>query len=158
MNKIINFFHTLISSFQKTYREKYKEFLKIDFPRVPYPKDKETFWQLVKLGGEIRQIHLLESSKVENYITEYPIDGDNIVVKPEYKNGNVYINQTQYFANVPIVAWNFYIGGYQPAQKWLKDRKDRKLEFDDILHYQKIIVALSETSRIMGEIDRIEIE
>jgi len=125
---------------------------------VPYPKDKETFWQLVQLGGEIRQIHLLESSKVENYITEYPIDGDNIVVKPEYKNGNVYINQTQYFANVPIVAWNFYIGGYQPAQKWLKDRKDRKLEFDDILHYQKIIVALSETSRIMKKIDTIEIE
>ena len=153
---ILDYIYAVLHS--PTYREKYKEFLKIDFPRVPYPKDKETFWQLVQLGGEIRQIHLLESSKVENYITEYPIDGDNIVVKPEYKNGNVYINQTQYFANVPIVAWNFYIGGYQPAQKWLKDRKDRKLEFDDILHYQKIIVALSETSRIMGEIDRIEIE
>ena len=153
---ILDYIYAVLHS--PTYREKYKEFLKIDFPRVPYPKDAKTFWQLVKLGGEIRQIHLLESSKVENYITEYPIDGDNIVVKPEYKNGNVYINQTQYFANVPIVAWNFYIGGYQPAQKWLKDRKDRKLEFDDILHYQKIIVALSETSRIMGEIDRIEIE
>ena len=153
---ILDYIYAVLHS--PTYREKYKEFLKIDFPRVSYPKDKETFWQLVQLGGEIRQIHLLESSKVENYITEYPIDGDNIVVKPEYKNGNVYINQTQYFANVPIVAWNFYIGGYQPAQKWLKDRKDRKLEFDDILHYQKIIVALSETSRIMGEIDRIEIE
>jgi len=153
---ILDYIYAVLHS--PTYREKYKEFLKIDFPRVPYPKDATTFWQLVKLGGEIRQIHLLESSKVENYITEYPIDGDNIVVKPEYKNGNVYINQTQYFANVPIVAWNFYIGGYQPAQKWLKDRKDRKLEFDDILHYQKIIVALSETSRIMGEIDRIEIE
>jgi predicted helicase len=153
---ILDYIYAVLHS--PTYRKKYKEFLKIDFPRVPYPKDKDTFWQLVKLGGEIRQIHLLESSKVENYITEYPIDGDNIVVKPEYKNGNVYINQTQYFANVPIVAWNFYIGGYQPAQKWLKDRKDRKLEFDDILHYQKIIVALSETSRIMGEIDRIEIE
>ncbi len=153
---ILDYIYAVLHS--PTYREKYKEFLKIDFPRVPYPKDKDTFWQLVQLGGEIRQIHLLESSKVENYITEYPIDGDNIVVKPEYKNGNVYINQTQYFANVPIVAWNFYIGGYQPAQKWLKDRKDRKLEFDDILHYQKIIVALSETSRIMGEIDRIEIE
>lgn len=153
---ILDYIYAVLHS--PTYREKYKEFLKIDFPRVPYPKDKKTFWQLVKLGGEIRQIHLLESSKVENYITEYPIDGDNIVVKPEYKNGNVYINQTQYFANVPIVAWNFYIGGYQPAQKWLKDRKDRKLEFDDILHYQKIIVALSETDRLMKEIDIIEIE
>ena len=139
-----------------TYRETYKEFLKIDFPRVPYPKDSNTFWQLVQLGGELRQIHLLESSTVEKYITQYPEDGDNIVTKPVYKNGNVYINETQYFANVPEVAWNFYIGGYQPAQKWLKDRKDRKLEFEDILHYQKIIVALTETDRIMKEIDLIE--
>ena len=147
-----------------TYREKYKEFLKIDFPRVPYPKDKETFWQLVKLGGEIRQIHLLESPIVDKYITQYPIDGNNEVSKPRFistslnERGKVYINETQYFDNVPEVAWNFYIGGYQPAQKWLKDRRERKLEFDDILHYQKIIVALSETDRLMREIDGIEIE
>ena len=140
------------------YREKYKEFLKIDFPRVPYPKDVNTFWQLVKLGGEIRQIHLLESPTVEQYITQYPIDGDNVVTKPKYHEGKVYINDTQYFNSVPEVAWNFYIGGYQPAQKWLKDRKERKLEFDDILHYQKIIVALTETDRLMKEIDKIEIE
>ncbi|WP_026726833.1 type ISP restriction/modification enzyme [Flavobacterium sasangense] len=140
-----------------TYRETYKEFLKIDFPRVPYPKDSNIFWQLVQLGGELRQIHLLESPIVEKYITQYPEDGNNIVTKPTYKNGNVYINETQYFANVPEVAWNFYIGGYQPAQKWLKDRKDRELGFEDILHYQKIIVALTETDRIMKEIDKIEI-
>jgi len=160
-----------------TYREKYKEFLKIDFPRVPYPKDAATFWQLVQLGGQIRQIHLLESPIVEKYITGYPEDGDNVVRKPRFViandseaiptnetasclavTGKVFINDTQYFSNVPEVAWNFYIGGYQPAQKWLKDRKDRKLEFDDILHYQKIIVALSETDRLMKEIDAIEIE
>ena len=94
---------------------------------------------------------------VEKYITQYPEDGDNIVTKPKYQDGKVYINDTQYFDNVPEIAWNFYIGGYQPAQKWLKDRKERKLEFDDILHYQKIIVALSETDRIMKEIDKIEI-
>lgn len=140
-----------------SYREKYKEFLKIDFPRVPAPPEKEIFWKLVKLGGELRQIHLLESPTIEKYITQYPQDGDNIVVKPVYKNGNVYINQTQYFGNVPEVAWNFYIGGYQPAQKWLKDRKDRELSFDDIFHYQKIIVALSETDRIMKEINKIKI-
>ena len=140
-----------------TYRETYKEFLKIDFPRVPYPKDSNTFWQLVQIGGELRQIHLLESPTTEKYITQYPEDGDNIVTKPTYKNGSVYINDTQYFANVPEVAWNFYIGGYQPAQKWLKDRKDRELSTDDIFHYQKIIVALSETDRIMKEIDKIEI-
>jgi predicted helicase len=141
-----------------TYREKYKEFSKIDFPRVPYPKDKVIFWQLAKLGGEIRQIHLLESPTVEKYITQYPEDGNNVVVKPKYENGKVYINDTQYFDNVPQIAWEFYIGGYQPAQKWLKDRKERTLEFDDILHYQKIIVALTETDRLMNEINKIDIE
>ncbi|MBP6183046.1 type ISP restriction/modification enzyme [Flavobacterium sp.] len=153
---ILDYIYAVLHS--PTYREKYKEFLKIDFPRVPFPKDAATFWQLVKLGRQIREIHLLESAIVEKYITGYPEDGDNVVVKPKYDNGKVYINDTQYFSNVPEVAWNFYIGGYQPAQKWLKDRKDRKLEFDDILHYQKIIVALSETDRLMKEIDAIEIE
>ena len=161
---ILDYIYAVLHS--PTYREKYKEFLKIDFPRVPYPKDKNTFWQLVKLGGEIRQIHLLESPTVEKYITQYPIDGDNVVEKPHFVNsppkkgnlGKVYINDTQYFDNVPETAWNFYIGGYQPAQKWLKDRKDRKLEFEDILHYQKIIVALTETDRLMKEIDKIDVE
>ncbi len=159
---ILDYIYAVLHS--PTYREKYKEFLKIDFPRVPYPKGRDTrqcastFWQLVKLGGEIRQIHLLESPIVEKYITQYPEDGNNVVTKPTYQNGRVYINETQYFDNVPDIAWDFYIGGYQPAQKWLKDRKERALEFDDILHYQKIIVALSETDRIMKEIDKIEIE
>lgn len=152
---IVDYIYAVLHS--PTYREKYKEFLKTDFPRIPFPKNADTFWQLVKLGGEIRQIHLLESPTVEKYITQYPIDGNNEVGKPKYKDGKVYINETQYFDNVPQVAWEFYIGGYQPAQKWLKDRKDRKLEFDDILHYQKIIVALSETDRLMKEIDKIEI-
>lgn len=153
---ILDYIYAVLYS--PTYRDKYKEFLKIDFPRVPYPKDKETFWKLVKLGGEIRQIHLLESPIVEKYITQYPIDGTNIVGKVKYQDGKVYINENQYFANVPEIAWSFYIGGYQPAQKWLKDRKDRKLEFDDILRYQKIIVALTETNRLMSEINKIEIE
>ncbi|WP_165698006.1 type ISP restriction/modification enzyme [Flavobacterium nackdongense] len=296
-----------------TYRSTYKEFLKIDFPRVPYPTDRDVFYKLVALGGELRQIHLLESPIVEKYITQYPEDGDNVVRKPRFENspppegcptggvvnntpiyfntiidlpynpalkqrakelryaenlsevlfwmqvhkgkfhnidfdrqriignyivdfyvkklglvieidgpshdtkeeydkvredylkslglkifripvidvlqnmmkaitdledfikdnyskpprlagtppkegnfGKVYINETQYFDNVPEVAWNFYIGGYQPAQKWLKDRKERELSYEDILHYQKIIVALSETDRIMKEIDTIE--
>ncbi len=110
------------------------------------------------MGSQLRQIHLLESPIVEKYITQYPIDGDNVVGKIKYQDGNVHINDTQYFANVPQTAWDFYIGGYQPAQKWLKDRKERTLAFDDILHYQKIIVALSETDRLMKEIDKIEIE
>ena len=150
---ILDYIYAVLHS--PNYREKYKEFLKIDFPRVPYPKNQKTFFDLVDLGSQLRQIHLLESEVTEKYITQYPEDGDNIVIKPTYKDGNVYINPTQYFANVPEVAWNFYIGGYQPAQKWLKDRKDRELSYEDILHYQKIIVALSETDRIMGEIDNL---
>ncbi len=164
---ILDYIYAVIHS--PNYREKYKEFLKIDFPRVPYPKDKNTFWQLVKLGGEIRQIHLLESPKVEDYITTYPKDGDNTITTKigkkdweitdkENQLGRIWINSEQYFKNIPLTAWEFYIGGYQPAQKWLKDRKGRTLEFDDILHYQKIIVALSETDRLMKEIDKIEIE
>ena len=137
------------------YREKYKEFLKIDFPRVPYPNDQKTFFDLVELGSQLREIHLLESPVVTKYITQYPEDGDNVVTKPLYKDGKVYINESQFFANVPEVAWNFYIGGYQPAQKWLKDRKGIELSYEDILHYQKIVVALKETDRIMGRIDEI---
>jgi len=164
---ILDYIYAVLHS--PTYREKYKEFLKIDFPRVPYPKDKETFWQLVKLGGELRQIHLLESPKVNQFITSYPVDGNNKITTKigkkdfeitdkENQTGRIWINDKQYFDNVPVVAWEFYIGGYQLAQKWLKDRRGRILTFDDILHYQKIIVALYETDRIMKEIDKIEIE
>lgn len=142
-----------------SYREKYKEFLKSDFPRIPYPKDTETFWALGALGGELRQIQLLESDVVNKFITQYPINGDDVVTKKaSYEDGKVWISKTQYFDNVPQVAWEFYIGGYQPAQKWLKDRKDHVLSAEDIAHYQKIIVALTETDRIMKEIDKIEIE
>ncbi len=135
-----------------SYREKYKEFLKIDFPRVPYPTE-PTFWPLVTLGSQLRQLHLLESPQVEQFITGYPMDGDNVVDKIKYENNHVFINETQYFSNVPAVAWEFFIGGYQPAQKWLKDRKGRQLGYEDIFHYQKIIVALVETAKLMIKVD-----
>ena len=161
---VLDYIYAVLHS--PTYREKYKEFLKIDFPRVPYPKDNNTFWQLVKLGGELRQIHLLESPAVNQFITTYPIDGSNTITRKltktnigyEPKNdttGKVWINDEQFFYNVPKIAWEFYIGGYQPAQKWLKDRKGRTLFYEDILHYQKIIVALSETDRLMKVIDGV---
>jgi len=152
------------------YREKYKEFLKIDFPRVPYPEDKKAFWKLVKLGGELRQIHLLEHPVVAKPITTYPVAGSNLVTRamttknPGFEltseakgTGRVWINDTQYFDKVPEIAWNFYIGGYQPAQKWLKDRKGRELNFDDITHYQKIIVALTETDKLMKKVDEVAV-
>jgi predicted helicase len=127
---------------------------KIDFPRVPYPKDAKSFKKLVALGAELRLLHLLESPKVNKFITTYPIAGSDTVEKLIYKDYCVFINKDQYFGNVPESAWNFYIGGYQPAQKWLKDRKGRTLTNADIEHYQKIIVALVETERIMREIDK----
>ncbi|MFZ2969634.1 MAG: type ISP restriction/modification enzyme, partial [Minisyncoccia bacterium] len=139
------------------YREKFKEFLKIDFPGVPYPKNTESFKSLVVLGKELRELHLLESPKIKNFITTFPESGNDTMEKsyPKYINGKVYINEKQYFGNVPEVAWSFYIGGYQPAQKWLKDRRGRILANTDIEHYQKIIVALAETGRVMKEIDKI---
>jgi len=133
------------------------ELLKIDFPRVPYPKDADSFWKFVKLGGELRQIHLLESPVVNKFITTFPVNGSNEVTKLKYEDGKVWINGDQYFDHVPQVAWDFYIGGYQPAQKWPKDRKGRVLSYEDIQHYQKIIVALVETDRLMKEIYKIEI-
>ena len=149
------------------YREKYKEFLKINFPRVPYAEDQRTFWQLVELGSQLRGLHLMESPKTEDYITTYPKDGNNEITTKigtrdwelfdtEKQLGRIWINDDQYFDGIPLTAWEFYIGGYQPAQKWLKDRKGRTLGYEDILHYQKIIVALTETSLVMKKIDEIE--
>ena len=88
------------------YRNKYKEFLKIDFPRIPYPENAEYFFKVAQLGKQLREIHLLESPVVNEFITSYPVGGDNEVVKPEYKDNKVYINRTQYFDNVPEIAWN----------------------------------------------------
>jgi len=139
--------------YSPSYREKYVEFLKIDFPRVPYPTSANQFSALVEKGAELRALHLLESPKVNDFVTTYPIPGSNLVEAVSYKNGSVYINAAQYFGNVPEIAWNFYIGCYQPAQKWLKDRKGRALSNDDIEHYQKMVAALGETDRIMTEID-----
>ncbi|NPU99961.1 MAG: N-6 DNA methylase [Brevinematales bacterium] len=136
-----------------SYRENYKEFLKIDFPRVPYPDDKDKFWKLVKLGKELRELHLMESPRLDELVTKYPTVGDNRVEKVEFNNGKVWINPEQYFDGVSLEAWEFYIGGYQPAQKWLKDRKGMVLSVEDILHWQKIVVVMNETIKIMREID-----
>lgn len=169
---ILDYIYAVLHS--PTYRETYKEFLKTDFPRVPYPSDAETFWQLVALGGELRQIHLLESPKLGAQIKAlglgYPMAGDNTVTRKMTKSsigfepeeadgsiGKVWINDTQYFTNVPLIAWEFYIGGYQPAQKWLKDRRERTLDHNDIKHYMNIIAALSLTADVMQQIDAIDV-
>ena len=135
-----------------SYREKYKEFLKIDFPRIPYPENKEEFERVVSVGNKLRKLHLME--EIPPQATSFDIEGDNAVSEIRFEKEKVFINKTQYFANVPELAWNFYIGGYQPAQKWLKDRKNRTLTFDDISHYRKIIAILIETQNLMQELDK----
>ena len=139
------------------YRQKYAEFLKTDFPRIPWPETPPAFWATSDLGGELRRLHLMEAEAVG--VPAYPFtgDGNTVVDKPRFADGNVWINAHQGFEGVPEVAWNLYIGGYQPAQKWLKDRKGRTLTFDDIKHYQKIIKVLVETQNLMTQLDAISL-
>ncbi len=140
----------------QSYRSRYAEFLKIEFPRLPLTSSLELFRTLAKLGGELVSLHLLESPAVNNFITTFTGKGDNSVPKkPTWQNNAVWINTAQRFEGVPENVWNFHIGGYQVCEKWLKDRKGRTLSADDITHYQRIVVALSETIRIMAEIDEV---
>ena len=162
------------------YRETYAEFLKIDFPRIPYPKSPEVFAHVSEKGEALRRLHLMEAAAIGEtpYRYDGPDDGDDVVASgfPKWEKsgtpdqvrgdegvstaldtigvlGRVFINADQYFEDVPETAWNFHIGGYQPAQKWLKDRRGRALSFEDIGHYQKIVKILIETGRIMREIE-----
>ena len=137
------------------FRNIFKDFLKTDFPKIPYPKNRKSFWELVAKGSELRETHLLVNSVLKKLIAKFQIAGTNKVDSLKYEDKKVYINKTQFFDGVPEIAWNFFIGGYQPAQKWLKDRKGRILSDEDIIHYQKIIVALTESDRIMKEIDEV---
>lgn len=133
------------------YINRYKEFLKLDFPRVPYPKNIDEFNQISEIGKKLRELHTMVNSSTWIVEIGYPIVGSNLVEKVEFKDLRVYINETQYFDNIQESMFNYYIGGYQPAQKWLKDRKGRKLSFEDIRHYQEIIYSLSETSKIISQ-------
>ena len=135
-----------------SYRERYKEFLKIDFPRIPYPTDWEKFRDLAEKGEELRQLHLMEDLPNSTGVS-FPVGGTLQVDCYRWQDNRVYINEEQYFVGVPESAWNFYIGGYQPAQKWLKDRKGMILSFEDVKHYQGIIYVLQQTGEIMDEID-----
>ena len=135
-----------------SYRERYKEFLKIDFPRIPYPTDWEKFRDLAELGEELRELHLMEDLPLKTGVT-FPVAGSLQVDCYRWKDNRVYINSEQYFDGVPESAWQFFIGGYQPAQKWLKDRKGMTLSFEDVKHYGNIIYVLQQTERIMQEID-----
>lgn len=160
-----NIFYYMYAIFHcPTYRTRYAEFLKIDFPRLPLTSDKKLFIKLVAKGKELVELHLLKTPKVDEFITTYPVSGDNKVEKVTFapshsgggsgRGGDVHINPRQYFGGVPEEVWNFKIGGYQVCDKWLKDRKGRVLSGEDITHYQRVVVALKETIRLMKEIDK----
>lgn len=151
-------FHYIYAVFHSpTYRTRYAEFLKIDFPRVPLTSSLDLFRSLAKLGGELVSLHLLESPKLEKPITKWVGGQRPEVEKVSYADGTVWVDkaQTEGFEGVPEAVWNFHIGGYQVCEKWLKDRKGRTLTKDDRTHYQKIVVALKETIRLMAEIDQV---
>jgi predicted helicase len=152
---IFNYAYAVFHS--PTYRTRYAEFLKIDFPRLPLTSNKVLFKSLAAKGSELVSLHITESAVLNKPITKYPITGSNEVDKVTYdeKTQRVYINKTQYFEGVPPEVWSFHIGGYQVCQKWLKDRKGRTIGVDDSNHYQKIVVALKETIRLMAEIDAL---
>lgn len=134
------------------YRDTYAEFLKIDFPRIPWPTTPDEFWDIAAKGHELRNLHLMDPATIGKAPYPFKGEGDGTVEKPRFEDGKVWINATQYFDDAPEVSWTFYIGGYQPAQKWLKDRKGRELSFEDVKHYQRILKILSETDRIMQTI------
>jgi predicted helicase len=139
------------------YRKRYAEFLKSDFPRVPLPEDAKQFRRLTSLGGELVALHLMESPKLDKLITKYDTRGVHHVEQVRYVDTQkrVYINKEQFFEGMPKDVWEFQIGGYQVCEKWLKDRKGRELGVDEIKHYQRIVVALNETIRLMKEIDEV---
>jgi hypothetical protein len=163
-----------------TYRTRYAEFLKMDFPRIPITSNRKLFKALAKLGGELVSYHLLEATdlKVSSKLkTSYPIKGEDEIEKgmPKYfpkgvpglnpkddvSTDRVYISQYyqfkgdgQYFAGITPEVWNFHIGGYQVCEKWLKDRRGRKLEYDDIEHYRKVVRAIERTIELMRDVDK----
>jgi len=156
--KVFDYIYGVLHS--PDYRETFAEFLKIDFPRIPYPASPQVFAHISEKGEQLRRLHLMEVPAIGE--TPFPFLGEvedeedsNVVVAgyPKHEHGHVWINPHQYFENVSETAWSFTIGGYQPAQKWLKDRRGRTLEYADLQHYQRIVKILLETDRIMGEIN-----
>jgi hypothetical protein len=139
------------------YRTKYSEFLRIDFPKIPFTRDYELFSKMGIYGKRLIDLHLLESSELDNPIARFQGEGEGKVGKLRYddEQGYVYINADQYFEGVTKEIWEYHIGGYQVCQKWLKDRKDRTLSLDEIKHYSKIVTALQKTMEIQKLIDDV---
>jgi predicted helicase len=152
---VFNYIYAVFHS--PAYRERYAEFLKIDFPRLPLTGDLKLFHALAAQGAELVALHLMESPKLDELFTEFPVSGDCVVEKVQYTHNDqrVWINARQYFGGVPKAVWEFHVGGYQVCEKWLKDRKGRALTHDDIEHYQRTASALAETRSLMAQIDAL---
>jgi predicted helicase len=139
------------------YRSRYAEFLKGDFPRVPLTRSVNLFHQLGELGEKLVNLHLMKSPILNETSSRFEKNGGGCIVDaghPKYENGKVFINkQKDGFMDVPEAVWNFHVGGYQVCHKWLKDRKGRTLSQDDIEHYQKIVIALGQSIKLMDKID-----
>lgn len=156
---LIDYIYAVLHS--KKFREKYHQFLQNGFPRIPYPQNSRIFFQLVEKGKQLRELHLLKNITQRDFITQYPVTtGNDMVSKRSFTPtsegmGKVWINEDKYFDNVPLQAWQLFISGYQPLDKWLKDRTNQTLSGDDIRHFQKIVVALNKTIEIMNQIDSL---
>jgi hypothetical protein len=151
-------FHYAYAVFHSpTYRQRYAEFLRTDFPRLPLTSNVKLFCALAAKGAEMVGLHLLETPKLNDLKPLFCGKGNNTIEKVQYTDADqrVWVNASQYFDAVPRNVWGFHVGGYQPCQKWLKDRKDRALSYDDMRHYRKIVVAQSETIRLMAETDTL---
>lgn len=154
---VIDYIYAILHS--SKYRCKYHQFLQNDFPVIPYPNNAEYFFKISALGGQLRSLHLLDNISSSDFITQYPVsEGSNLVTTRRYEaidsdNGRVWINDTRYFDNVPLNAWKLLVSGYQPLDKWLKDRMGLTLSGDDIRHFQMMVVALTKTAELMVQID-----
>ncbi len=140
--------------YSPTYRERYYEFLKYDFPRIPLPEDIEQFRTLAALGQRLMDWHLLKDAQTP-VVHRFEGEGDGVVLKPRYEDGKVWINPTQHFTDVPTEVWEYEIGAYQVCEKWLKDRRGEVLSHADVRQYRAILVAVAETLAVMGEIDAV---
>ncbi len=174
------FYYIYAVLYSETYRTKYAEFLKIDFPRVPFTKDYKLFKKMSEHGNRLVDLHLLKSQELDNPIARFQVEGNNRVEKPKYtpslnpspqgretscpspiggegweRDGRVYINKEQYFEGVSGEVWGYQIGGYQVCDKWLKDRKGRSLSLDEIQTYCKIVTAIQKTIEVQQKIDNL---
>jgi predicted helicase len=149
------FFYIYAVLYANTYRTKYAEFLKIDFPRVPFTTDYTLFTKMAEYGKQLVDLHLLKSSDLDPPIAKFQGQGNDKVEKVKYEDGRVYINKDRYFEGVKPEVWQYQIGGYQVCDKWLKDRTGRSLSLEDMKHYCKVVTALEKTIEIQKAIDEV---